>query len=108
VRFQPFSGGLFSGCDTRGPDATPHSLRACLQIELASFGFGDRDGGLYALGNHLSFLLCEGGVNVEREVVNVPAEHCNYEMHFVLHEPGYEVHVTRQSIKSRNDKWAPD
>jgi hypothetical protein len=98
MRLQSFSGSLFPNRDTLCKDASMKCGRACLQRELASFGLGDRDSGLHALGNHFPFLLRERGVYVQSEVVAVTAQRCNDKMHLVFHEAGYEVHVPRQAV----------
>jgi hypothetical protein len=43
---------------------------------------------------------------VQSEFVTVSAERCDNEVHFVLHEAGDEVNVSREPIEPRNNEWA--
>jgi hypothetical protein len=46
------------------------------------------------------------GIDVQGEVVTVFTEGRDNEMYLVLHEPGDEVHVSRQAVEPRDHQWA--
>jgi hypothetical protein len=53
------------------------------------------------LRNHQPFLLCQGGINVERKGIDIGAEFSHDERHLVRHQTGDEMHVAAQPIELR-------
>jgi len=78
-------------------------LRTKLQPEFLPSRLGDGLRGLDSFSDHLPYLFGERGVDVEREVVDISAEGGDKKMHLVLHKSGDEVHVPRQTVKSRDN-----
>jgi hypothetical protein len=62
---------------------------------------------LSARQRHSGTKLRQRRTDVQGELVTVSTECCHDKMHFVFHEPGDEVHVSRQAVDPRDDQRAP-
>ena len=76
-----------------------------LEPEPPSLTHGDDCRGLHAFRDHLPFLFCYRCVDVQCEMIHVATKLGNDEVHLAFHEPSDEVHVSGQSVETRDYEW---